>query len=51
MVEVIHDMLVNLIVPNWKLECHVHINTSNLDNTIDCPIYYASELMTSAKKN
>lgn len=36
---------------NWKLEFHVHINTSNLDNTIDCPIYYESELLTSAKKN
>jgi hypothetical protein len=27
------------------------LNTSNLDNTINCPIYYASELLVSAKKN
>jgi len=40
-----------LNVPNWKLESHVHTNTSNLDNTIDYPIYYANELMTSAKNN
>jgi len=49
--EIIHDMLVSLIIPNWKLEFHVHINTSNIDNTIDCPIYYANELLTNAKKN
>ncbi len=40
------------IVPNWKLEFHMHIDVSNFalttmlgqnsDNMIDCPIYYAS---------
>jgi hypothetical protein len=40
-----------LIVSNCTLEFHVHTNTSNLDNTIDCPIYCASELMASAKNN
>jgi hypothetical protein len=47
-----------LIVPNWKIEFHAHINASNfalrpmlsqnLDKTIDRPIYYASRLMNNA---
>jgi hypothetical protein len=53
--------LLILIVPNWKLGFHVHIDApffslgvilhQNLDNTIDRPIYYASKLMKSAKNN
>jgi len=53
--------LLVLIVPNWNFEFHVHTNVSNfalavmlgqnLDNTIDKPIFYASRLMNSAKKN
>ncbi len=49
------------IVPNWKLEFHMHIDVSNFalttmlgqnsDNMIDCPIYYVSWLMSSIKKN
>jgi hypothetical protein len=49
-----------LMVPNWKIKFHLHIDTpnfalgimlgQNLDNTIDRPIYYASRLMNSAKK-
>jgi hypothetical protein len=52
--------LLILIVPNWKLGFHVHIDASffsfgvilhqNLDNIIDRPIYYASRLMKSVKK-
>jgi hypothetical protein len=48
-----------LMVPNWKIEFHVHTNASNfvlgvmlsqnLDNTIDRPIYYANRLMNNAK--
>jgi hypothetical protein len=47
-----------LMVPNWKIKFHVHINTSNfalgvmlgqnLNNTIDKPMYYASRLMNNA---
>jgi len=53
--------LLILIVPNWKFEFHVHIDTSNfvlgvmlgqnLDNTIDKLIYYANRLMNSVEKN
>jgi hypothetical protein len=49
-----------LMVPNLKIEFHVHTDASNfalrvmlgqsLDNTIDRPIYYASRLMNNAKK-
>jgi hypothetical protein len=49
------------IVPNWKLEFHMHIDVSNFalivmlwqnsDNMIDHPIYYASWLMRSIKIN
>jgi hypothetical protein len=49
------------IVPNWKLEFHMHIDVSNFalttmlgqnsDNMIDCPIYYASWLMSNIKRN
>jgi hypothetical protein len=49
-----------LILPNWKLKFHVHINASkfaigamlnqNLDKTIDEPIFYTIRLMNSAKK-
>jgi hypothetical protein len=47
-----------LMVPNWKIKFHVHIDTSNfalgvmlgqnLNNTIDKPMYYASRLMNNA---
>jgi hypothetical protein len=50
-----------IIVPDWMIEFHVHINAlnyvirsmsvQNLDNTLDKPIYYASRLMTRTKKN
>jgi hypothetical protein len=50
-----------LIVPNWIIEFHVHTNALNYaigsmlaqnpDDTIDKPIYYASQLMTGNKKN
>ncbi len=50
-----------LIVPNWKLEFHVHIDASNFalgamlsenpNKTIDKPIYYASRLMNNVEKN
>jgi hypothetical protein len=50
-----------LIVPDWKLEFHVHTDASNfalgamvsqnLNKIIDKPIYYASRLMNIAKKN
>jgi hypothetical protein len=50
-----------LIVPNWNVEFHVHINASNFvlgvtlgknpNNTIDKPIYNASRLMKNAKRN
>jgi hypothetical protein len=50
-----------LIVPDCKLEFHVHPNASNfalgsmlnqnLDKTIDKPIYYASRLMNNVEKN
>ncbi len=53
--------LLMLMVPNWKIEFHVHTNTSNFalgvmlgqnqDNTIDRPIYYVSRLMNSVEKN
>jgi hypothetical protein len=49
------------MVPNWKIEFHVHTNTSNFvlgvmlgpnpNYTIDRPIYYASKLMNNAKNN
>jgi hypothetical protein len=48
------------IVPNWIRKFHVHIDAlnyvigamlvQNLDDTIDKPIYYASQLMTRTKK-
>jgi hypothetical protein len=47
-----------LIVPDWKLEFHVHIDAlnfafgamlnQNLDKSIDKPIYYATRLMNYA---
>jgi hypothetical protein len=47
-----------LMVPNWKMEFHLHTNASNFalrvmlgqnpNNTIDRPIYYASKLMNNA---
>jgi hypothetical protein len=50
-----------LIVPNWNVKFHVHMDASNfalsvilgknLDNIIDKPIYYASRLMNNAKRN
>jgi hypothetical protein len=50
-----------LMVPNWKIEFHVHTDASNFVlgvvlgqnpyNTIDRPIYYANRLMNSAVKN
>jgi hypothetical protein len=50
-----------LIVLDWKLEFHVHIDASNfalgamlsqtLDKTTDKPIYYVSRLMNNVKKN
>jgi hypothetical protein len=50
-----------LIVLDWTREFHVHIDTSNYvigtmlaqnpDDTINKLIYYASQLMTGAKKN
>jgi hypothetical protein len=53
--------LLMLIVPNLKIEFHVHTNASNFalgvrlgqspDNTIDRSIYYASKLMNNAKNN
>jgi hypothetical protein len=49
------------IVPNWKLEFHVHINALNFalgamlnqnpDKTIDKPIYYVSRMMNNVEKN
>jgi hypothetical protein len=52
--------LLVLIIPNLKLEFHVHTNASNIalgamlnqnpNKTIDRPIDYASRLMNSAKK-
>jgi hypothetical protein len=49
-----------LMVPNWKIEFHVHIDASNFvlgvmlgQNpyiTIDKAIYYASRLMDNVKK-
>jgi hypothetical protein len=51
-------MLLVLIVPNWTKEFHVHIDASNWNDvssksndTINKPIYYASQLMTEAGKN
>ncbi len=53
--------LLVLMVPNWKIEFHLHTNASNLalavmlgqnpNNTIDKPIYYASKLMNNAEKS
>jgi hypothetical protein len=53
--------LLVLIVLAWTREFHVHTNVlnyaigtmlaQNLDDTIDKPIYYASQLMTGAEKN
>jgi hypothetical protein len=53
--------LLVLIVPNWKKKFHVHIDasnyvigvmlTQNLDDTIDKPIYYASQLMIRIENN
>jgi hypothetical protein len=53
--------LLVLIVPNWNVEFHVHINASNfalgvmmgqnLDNTIDKLIYYANILMNNVEIN
>ncbi len=53
--------LLVLIVPNWKLESHVHIDASNFalgvmlsqnpNKTIDRPIYYARRLMNNVEKN
>jgi hypothetical protein len=50
--------LLVLMVPNWKIEFHLHTNTSNFaleamlgqnpNNTIDRPIYYASKLVNNA---
>jgi hypothetical protein len=50
-----------LMVPNWKIKFHVHIDASNFalgimlgqnpNNTIDRPIYYPSRLMNNEKKN
>ncbi len=50
-----------LMVPDQKIEFHVHTNASNFvlgvmldqnpNNTIDRPIYYASRLMNSEEKN
>jgi hypothetical protein len=58
--EGIYDMpRLVLIVLDWKLKFHVHIDASNFalgamlsqnrDRIIDRPIYYASRLMNSAK--
>jgi hypothetical protein len=48
-------------IPNWTKEFHVHTNALNYaigtmvvqnpNNTIDKPIYYASQLMIGANKN
>jgi hypothetical protein len=50
-----------LMVPNWKIEFHVHTYASkfafwfmlgqNPNNTIDRPIYYASRNMNNVEKN
>jgi len=50
-----------LMVPNWKIEFHVHTNAPDfalrvmlgqkLDNTINRLVYNASRLMNSAEKN
>ncbi len=54
-------MLPILIVPNWTREFHIHTNASNYaigtmliqnpNDTIDKPIYYASQLMIGVEKN
>jgi hypothetical protein len=50
--------LLVFIIPDLKLEFHVHTYVSNFalgamlsQNLIDRPIYYASRLMNTAKKN
>jgi hypothetical protein len=55
--EGIYDMPTLLIVPDWKLEFHVHVNalnfafrtmlSQNQDKTIDKSIYYASRFMNN----
>jgi hypothetical protein len=59
--ESIYDVFTNVNGANWKIDFHVHIDTSNialgvmlgqnLNNTIDKPIYYASRLMNSIENN
>ncbi len=59
--EVSMTCLLVFIVPNQKLQFHVHTNASNftlgimlnqnLGKIIHRPIYYANRLMNSAKKN